>query len=603
MKTQDEIKLDSYPKEEEEEEKEDNDEEKKQEENNFNDKEDENGAIHLFGHNLNKQSPINSLIYILIVIVLVITLIIFLSIIVLKFFNYLRREEVIPQFMQEQNLTLDNTSLLLNSSNIIDITNVSQTSMAISQEDVNNITQSKNTINEKDVKNIIDKPVSIDEKDLKSVFQMPLAKNVTKNSITKNVINDKNLIEVQITSNENERKNFTHVTNVTNKTEINRIINARKILNKTKNTLIKRNETKKKHIAIGFLYPKLTNFMISTGEYFVKTGKYRIYFLTESPKKKELNYNKKIKRIGKVYFNIKTIEKVSKSEKIDFLIVSEILSKNQIISLKSLNIKLIAITEDVYLSSYFGMKKKPLLSKKLGLFDAFVQKSLEDYKKYKKLNLTNNIIIQNTFTLLSEKKKTSNKTNYNIIILGDLNNTKINISSLISTMELVVKINSTTKLNIFSKDKPSKELEQLIEKINLGKNVIFNPLNEKIFNYFKNSSIFIYASSKEIYQNILNEAKAYGLPCIILSHFKNNKAFNKGVIKLDSFNKEKYALEIIKLMNDTQNKKIRNETKLSVNIVNKEIEKIWEKLFNSLKTGKKQFKELRYKIENNLLKK
>ena len=669
MNTPEEVKLDAYPNEEEEEKEEHDDKEKEQDDQNLKDKEIDNSVIHLFGHNLKKQYGAKIIIFILYVVIILLCL--SLLVLFFKFLYYYTHKEEIPQFEQLHNITLENTSLPKDSTNVTNINNINQVIMPINDKDVKNITQipiATLTTNERDSKNIIQNPIVLDGKEVKSVTQITFAKNEKES---------KNIAQLPVTINETDSKNVTQSPIIINRTETESIITAQlplkinetysknktqlqitingivsqnvtqapfiiketdsKIVklvsfrtnetaskNKSKekvrikgknlksttnnskvlnNTLVKRNETNKRNInTIGFLYPKLTNFMISTGEYFIKTGKYKIWFLTESPRKKELKYNPKIKREN-AYFNMKSIKTICKKEKIDFLIVNDGLSKEHIKSLKSLNIKLIGIPEDDYSSSYFGGKKKSLYSTKLGLYDAFIQKSIEDYNLYKKLNLTNNIIIQNTFTLLSDRKQASNKTNSNIVMLADLNDKKINISSFLSSMNSIVKMNSATKLYIFSTSKPSKNITQLIEKLKLGKHVVFNSLNYTIFNYFKNCSIFIYASSNEIYQNILSEAKVYGLPCIILYNFKKNIAFNKGVIKLDLFNKEKCAREIIKIMNDKNyNKKIRNETKLSVNIVNKVAEKIWEKLFNSIKNRKK-FKELRFEIENNLIKK
>lgn len=426
MSTPKEIKLDAYPKEEEEEKEDHDDKEKEQDDENLKDKEIENSEIHLFGHDSKNQYRTKIIIYILIVFIILLCL--SLLLLFLKYFNYFnyyfsffKKEEEIPKCVQSQKITLENTSLPIGSTYNTSIKNITLAQMVISGKDVKNITRIPIVINGTDLKNITQLPITINGTNLNSITIGPFGKNET---------NSKNIIDEKGRINEN----------------VNNTINVSKVLN---NTLVKRNKTNKKYITVGFLYPKLTNFMISTGESFIKTGKYKIYFLTESPKKKELKYNPKIKR-AKAYFNMKSIKTVCKKEKIDFLIISDGLSKEHIKSLKSLNIKLIGITEDEYLSSYFGFKKKSLYSIKFGLYDAYIQKSIEDYNKYKKLNLTNNIIIRNTFTLLSGKKQASNKTNYNIVMLADLNDKKINFTLLISSMNSIIKVNSTTKLNIFS---------------------------------------------------------------------------------------------------------------------------------------------------------
>ena len=82
---------------------------------------------------------------------------------------------------------------------------------------------------------------------------------------------------------------------------------------------ITKNSINNQKINVAFLYSSLSGngiarFMIVTGEYFLKTGKYNVYFFTKQKGKKELSYNEKIKRLY-VYNNATLIQKACKEEK------------------------------------------------------------------------------------------------------------------------------------------------------------------------------------------------------------------------------------------------------------------------------------------------
>ena len=127
-----------------------------------------------------------------------------------------------------------------------------------------------------------------------------------------------------------------------NKTNIN-ISND----NKTSTSI---NNTK---INIGFVYSVLSGngisrFMIVTGEYLQKTGKYNVYFFTKNKTNKELSYNNTIKRIY-AYNNNSLIKKYCISEKINIIILNNVFSPVTINFYKSLGIKTIGIYHGVYI--------------------------------------------------------------------------------------------------------------------------------------------------------------------------------------------------------------------------------------------------------------
>ena len=97
----------------------------------------------------------------------------------------------------------------------------------------------------------------------------------------------------------------------------------------------------------------------------------------------------------------------------------------------------------------------------------------------------------------------------------------------------------------------------------------------------------------------LNEAKAYGLPCVTFD-VSYSMPYRSGVIKVEMFDHEGIARETIKLLKDYDYRvKMGKEAKLSLNLFNNEnTTNLWVRLFNSLKTGEGEFQKLRKEIES-----
>ena len=353
-------------------------------------------------------------------------------------------------------------------------------------------------------------------------------------------------------------------------------------------------------IRVGFLFPKLSNFMVATGDVFINSDKYQVYFLTKSPKKRELKFDKNIKR-KEVYFKRNSIEEILKKENISFLIVSDQLPKDDIKWLKSLGIKLIGVSDDDNVSKDELNYTSNL--KEIELFNAHVSGTVNNYNTYKKLNHQNSILIPNMINLKSTSKRKANLSSQNLLMLGELNATQI-INPIIKSMSNVFKEAPTAKLNVFSPDKPSKELIDLIKDLNITDNIIFNPLHENISDYLSNTSIFLYASRNDNYQDLLIEVKTYGIPCVMFSDFPSNYYFKRGIFQLDVSNKKELSEEISRLINQNRYRNIiGKESRSSLDIINDNLEMMWYRLFKSLKNGKdgeKEFQKLKTEIEDSL---
>ena len=384
--------------------------------------------------------------------------------------------------------------------------------------------------------------------------------------------------ETNITNNENKlnyvTQNNTNISNVSNVNQTNNI------LTKNKNT-------------IGFLSHSITPFMVSSGEYFLKTNNYDIVFLTKSASPKDLQYNNNIKVIN-AYYKHKLIQNACKNENINYLIVNDEFEKNEIKWMKSLGLKIIGILDDAQIQ-----KKQKRTSKNIKLYDAFIQGTPEDYINFKES--TKNIYIPKIF---APKSKPANLNENNIILRTELNDKKNGLSLIINALPLIIKEVPNAKLNIISLDKPTKEINELIKELNLKANIDFIPLNEEYIKYYNASSLFIYGSLTEVCPKILNEAKSYGLPCIISSEATSVVNLNSGIIKVDISNSKNLAKEIIKLLKDNDyRKKMENEAQFSLDESNNEALQLWEKLFISLQTGENEFQKLRKEVEGQYSKK
>ena len=382
--------------------------------------------------------------------------------------------------------------------------------------------------------------------------------------------------------------------------------NQKELSKKNLNNNNKRNNDNQKNnktIGVAFLNSTLfgngiARFMIVNGEYFVRKG-YNVYFLTKPPYKYDFKYNEKIKRIY-AYHNWTMIRNIIKTENIDFLIVNNVFDKMMINSYKFLGVKVIGIFHGVYMSSMFNNDTMIYRSwKNIDLFDAYIHLSVDDYYFFKHFGFKRNIFIPNLYTFDPSKVPSSNLTNNNIIMLGRLNDKKKGVDYAIKAMSIIIKEVPEAKLYLVSSDSRTQEFQDLSQSLNLTNNIIFINYVENISQYFLNSSIFLFTSLTEAFPMVLNEAKAYGLPCVAFN-IDYSIPYQSGVIKVEMFNYEELAKETIKLLKDYDFRiKMGRQAKLSLNNFNNEkTTNLWGRLFNALLNGEDEFQKLRQEIEN-----
>ena len=147
--------------------------------------------------------------------------------------------------------------------------------------------------------------------------------------------------------------------------------------------------------------------------------------------------------------------------------------------------------------------------------------------------------------------------------------------------------------------KNSLKIRNTISQLNLANNVFYVPFTPNISEHFLNSSVFFFPSLTEAFPMALNEAKAYGLPCVTFD-VSYSIPFQNGVIKVETFDYEGLAREVIKLLNNYDYRiKMGKEAKKSLDrFTNEGTTNLWGRLFTSLKSGENKYQQFRKEIIN-----
>ena len=234
------------------------------------------------------------------------------------------------------------------------------------------------------------------------------------------------------------------------------------------------------------------------------------------------------------------------------------------------------------------------------LYDAYINIIPDDYYIYKKIGMNNTFYIPYLYNYVSQKTPNSNLTYNNLLIVGKEKDIIKGGEYGIKAMNIIREKIPDAKLYIISYSHHIQFLKDLIEKLDLEKNVEILYDIEDVEEYYLNSSVVLYPSLSESYPMIMNEAKAHALP-IIGFNLAYNPAYQKGVTLVDMFNYKLMAQKAIKLLNNYEYRKIKGlEAKLSLNeYSNREVMDKWEKLFSVIdkdnKDEYKKFQESTYK--------
>ena len=471
---------------------------------------------------------------------------------------------------------------------------------------------------------------TLKEKDNKEIINNNNLNNKNKNSDTKNtcliiisfiaimLILIILLIYIRITSNLylnksgpkfNLRKSISNKALNNNSNILSNIPNVsiiediKNIINNQTDEIINKNKTKEK-IGIAFIYSTLysngiARFITVTSKNLLKTGKYNIFFITGKPYYKEFSYEPEIKRYI-AHNNYTLIRNISKHEKIDIVVLQNVLSTSVVKFYKNLGQKVICMFHGVFMSSMYSNYLESYRSwEQFDSCDSFIFIASDDYYFYNHLGFKNAIFIPNLYTFEPSEIKNSNLTNHNIVILGRLNDLIKGVKYAIEAMQYIVKEVPDATLNLFSSDGRIQFLKNLTRDLNLTKNVIFRSNTYNLSQLFYNSSVHMYTSLSEAFPMALNEGKAYGMPVVGFKVPYSNP-YKEGFIGVELFDVKGLARETIKLLKDYDyRKKKGEEAKKSLEMFkNNETVEIWGRLCDALLSNNSEnYRKLQNEME------
>ena len=381
------------------------------------------------------------------------------------------------------------------------------------------------------------------------------------------------------------------------------IEDIKNIINNQTDEIINKNKTKEK-IGIAFIYSTLysngiARFITVTSKNLLKTGKYNIFFITGKPYYKEFSYEPEIKRYI-AHNNYTLIRNISKHEKIDIVVLQNVLSTSVVKFYKNLGQKVICMFHGVFMSSMYSNYIESYRSwEQFDSCDSFIFIASDDYYFYNHLGFKNAIFIPNLYTFEPSEIKNSNLTNHNIVILGRLNDLIKGVKYAIEAMQYIVKEVPDATLNLFSSDGRIQFLKNLTRDLGLTKNIIFHSNTYNLSQLFYNSSVHMYTSLSEAFPMALNEGKAYGMP-VVGFNVPYSNPYKEGFIGVELFDVKGLARETIKLLKDYDyRKKKGEEAKKSLEMFkNNETVEIWGRLCDALLSNNSEnYRKLQNEME------
>ena len=316
-----------------------------------------------------------------------------------------------------------------------------------------------------------------------------------------------------------------------------------------------------------------------------KLEKYDIYMITGPSYKIDFPFDKKVIKVP-IIDNKTLIEKYDKSSNIKIYVLQNDLTPSSIRWYQNLNggKKVIGIVHGVYMSSIFAnLTGVYSIWKNNKLNDAYIQVNADDYYVNKRLGINNSFFLPNLYTFDPDTTPNSNLTYNNLLIIGrELDRIKGGIYG-VKAMDIVRREIPDAKLYMISSNGKVKFLQNLIQELNLTKNIKMISLTKNISKYLLNTSVFINPSLSEACPMVINEAKAYGLP-IVGFNVSYSFPYQRGVITAQVTNYTQMAEEIIKLLKDYNYRKKKGfEAKESMKLIsNKEVVYKWTQLFDVL---------------------
>ena len=426
------------------------------------------------------------------------------------------------------------------------------------------------------------------------------------NPINKRIINNNNTFE---SININKSENYS-------KQKIKEIDDTFSIIEDVKNLDVKPigdfinsmndeilNTTKKK-IGIAFPYSTLSangigRFITVTAKYLQRTGKYNIYFITKKPYFREFSYDKEIKRFI-AYNNYTLMRNISKYEKIDIVVLQNVLSPSVVKFHHNLGQKVICMYHGCFMSAMYGNHVTSYKNwDHFDKCDSYIFIASDDYYFYKRLGFKNEIFVPNLYTYDPAETPSSNLTNHNIVILGRLNDFIKGVKYAIKAMDIIVKEVPDAKLYLVSSDSRVQFLKNLTRDLNLTRSVIFKGGTFNLTQLFLNSSVHMYTSLSEAFPMALIEGKAHGMP-VVGFEVPYSNPYQQGFIGVELFDVEGLARETIKLLKDYNYRKRKGaEAKKSLDMfkINETVD-LWGRLCDSLLSDdREEYRKIQEEVE------
>ena len=426
------------------------------------------------------------------------------------------------------------------------------------------------------------------------------------NPINKRIINNNNTFE---SININKSENYS-------KQKIKEIDDTFSIIEDVKNLDVKpigdfinsMNEeilnTTKKKIGIAFPYSTLSangigRFITVTAKYLQRTGKYNIYFITKKPYFREFSYDKEIKRFI-AYNNYTLMRNISKYEKIDVVVLQNVLSPSVVKFHHNLGQKVICMYHGCFMSAMYGNHVTSYKNwDHFDKCDSYIFIASDDYYFYKRLGFKNEIFVPNLYTYDPAETPSSNLTNHNIVILGRLNDFIKGVKYAIKAMDIIVKEVPDAKLYLVSSDSRVQFLKNLTRDLNLTRSVIFKGGTFNLTQLFLNSSVHMYTSLSEAFPMALIEGKAHGMP-VVGFEVPYSNPYQQGFIGVELFDVEGLARETIKLLKDYDYRKRKGaEAKKSLDMfkINETVD-LWGRLCDSLLSDdREEYRKIQEEVE------
>ena len=162
--------------------------------------------------------------------------------------------------------------------------------------------------------------------------------------------------------------------------------------------------------------------------------------------------------------------------------------------------------------------------------------------------------MNNFITYEYEEIIPSNLSSKTIIMIGRANDKMKRFDLGILSMKYIIKEIPDCEIKIIYNLHGTKYLKDLIDKLNLKKNVKFEGFTLNPEMYYINASLHIFPTVVECFPMVLSETKIYGIPSII-SGINYVSISTGGVINIDDDNPKKIAKESIKIIKNNEYRK------------------------------------------------